>query len=175
MAACDDIANPQTFPCSPTTMVAWSSFAYLLLPLNIGIYDLSHLYLFSGEILSYHMPFRNAFQTGIYSYIISVLSLIHATGSFSCHGCQASSYFCYIDTVALYCIYLMFCMFSWTRLYCQFKINQYFTSQTPQNNDGKRIYSILFAAKYHWISTFISIFIALCFGIIAILTFGSVA
>ena len=113
------------FPCLPTTFVGWSSLAYILLPLNITIYDLEQLYLFNCSCFRYHPPFSNSFQTGIYTYILCMLSIIHAIGSFECHGCS-SFYTCHIDTTALYCIYFILAMFSLTRLFSQYKIRTYY-------------------------------------------------
>eukprot|EP01084_Bolivina_argentea_P012788 23948_1 len=173
MSSCNTLEA--TFPCLPTTFVGWSSLAYVLLPLNIAIYDLEHLYWFNCNCLKYYTPMSNSFQTGIYTYILCVLSICHAIGSFSCHGCGASTYTCYIDVIALYCIYLMLSMFSWTRLFCQFKINRYYKvqqSNIENKKNAKLIQTILFSSKYHWLSTIITLFIALSLGTIAILFFA---
>ena len=125
MAACADLTFA-TFPCLPSNFLGWSSLSYTLLPLNIAIYDLVQLYHFRCDCFNYHAPsFSNAFQTGIYSYILCILCLIHAFAALSCHGCSGALYMCHIDTISLNCLYLMLCMFSWTRLFCRFQIQQF--------------------------------------------------
>ena len=151
MSSCEPLLN-ESFPCLPTSFVGWSSLAYILLPLNILIYDLEQLYLFNCNCFKYHPPFSNSFQTGIYSYILSILSIIHAFGSFECHGCSSQSNLtCQIDIIALYAIYLMLTMFSWIRLYSQYKIKSYYKVPTSPSSpsNASRIQATKNAKRIH--------------------------
>eukprot|EP00484_Ammonia_sp_Unknown_P018351 CAMPEP_0197037268 /NCGR_PEP_ID=MMETSP1384-20130603/14519_1 /TAXON_ID=29189 /ORGANISM="Ammonia sp." /LENGTH=419 /DNA_ID=CAMNT_0042467545 /DNA_START=23 /DNA_END=1282 /DNA_ORIENTATION=- len=175
MSSCSPAADG-IFPCLPTNFVGWSSLAYFLLPLNITIYDLEQLYLFNCNCLKYHPPFSNSFQTGVYTYILCLFSVIHAIASFECHGCS-SYYTCSVDVIALYCIYFMLVMFSWTRLYSQFKIKRYYnfsstnssdsslTAPTSPAKNAKSVYKILFSSKYHWLFTIMALTLAIAIGV----------
>lgn len=128
MASCDDVSL-DPFPCLPNTLLGWSSLAYILLPVNIALYDLQQLYTQNCRIFTYHSPFSNIFQTGILSFICCLLSIIHGIASFQCDGCSQSKWFCYVDEIAVYCIYFILSMLSWTRLFCKYKIMRFHKSK----------------------------------------------
>ena len=173
MSACEHSVDG-TFPCLPTTFIAWSSFSYLILPINIAIYDLLQLYLFDCNCFKYYPPFNNSFKTGIFSYILSILSIIHTIGCLECNECGQ----CFMNNISLYCIYFMLFMLSCIRLFSQYKIRFYYKMRKKLEsndhdtrikaiNNAKFVQRILFSSQYHWIFAFISLSIGSIFGIIS--------
>eukprot|EP01084_Bolivina_argentea_P056208 102905_1 len=169
---CDQLTQTinEQYPISSTShFVEWSALIYILLPILIAMYNIKQLYSYSCNCIKYQTAKGNIFQTGTYSYVLSILLMIYSFGLFIGNGC--SNLGKYSMMISSYCIYFIVCVISYTRFICQNRIKHFHhaISTTNKQKHIKIIAKLLFSAKHHWILTFISL---LC-GYSVFITFNS--